>query len=363
MTVIIFIIVLAILILVHEFGHFIAAKKSGMKVEEFGLGFPPKLFSWKPKGDETTYSINLIPFGGFVKILGENGEETITEGDDVERSFAKGSFLNRAKVLFAGVFFNFLLAWLFIAISLSIGVFASTDDYPGQVENPTLKITAVLPGSPAEEVGLKAGDDIISIKNSLELVMSPKLDDVRNLILNSDGEITLEIGRGNELLELSVLAEEGLAQDGKAIGIAMGEIGIIRMPFYQSIWEGLKNSLSLIVLIFLSLIEFFVSIISGGANINQITGPVGIAGMVGDAARLGLSSLFYFTALISLHLAVLNLLPFPALDGGRLLFLAIEKIKGSKVNQKIELWVNSVGFLILIILMIIVTWNDIVRLF
>jgi len=364
MTLIIFIIVLAILILVHEFGHFITAKKSGMKVEEFGIGFPPTLFSWKPRGGETRYSINAIPFGGFVKILGENADEEIPE-EDKRRSFGNFGALKRSWVLVAGVFFNFLLAWLLIAIALMVGTLASPDDFGEKyVSDVNLTITGVLPDSPADRAGLRSGDKITTIRQSSTNINNPSAEEATNLIKNSGGDdVLIQVSREGAQETIAVLPEVGIVEDSYAIGVAMGEVGLVKLPIHLALWEGLKTSVALLWIIFLSLIAFIWSAIQGAANLNQVTGPVGIVGMVGDAARIGFSSLLYFTALISLHLSVLNLFPFPALDGGRLLFIAIEKIKGSKVNPKIETWVNGIGFALLILLMVVVTWNDITRLF
>lgn len=363
MTIIIFILIIAVLILAHEFGHFIVAKKAGMKVEEFGIGFPPKLFSWKPKKSDTTYSINAIPFGGFVKILGENADEKIPE-EEKKRSFGEKSAVKRSLVLVAGVTANFILAWLLIAIALMVGTQVSTSQVNSKyIENPQLTITSVLPETPASEAGFMPGDKIIYIEKGSNFVQNPTTENLSDFIQESNGEEISILIRREENQLIKVSPEEGLLEGAYAIGIAMDEVGLAKLPPYIALFKGLEISARLIWIITVSLAGFIVTAFRGAASLNQLTGPVGIASLAGASFRLGISALISFTALISLHLAVLNLLPIPALDGGRLLFIIIEKIKGSRVNPKIETWINGIGFILLIILMLIVTYNDILRLF
>jgi len=365
MTIIIFLLILAILILVHEFGHFITAKKSGIKVEEFGIGFPPKLISWKPKGSETTYSINLIPFGGFVKIFGEDPDAESISGPDSERSFVNKPKSVQALVLAAGVIFNIIFAWILISFGFWYGLPTTiSDDNREYATNINLTITTVLPESPAEEVGLRSGDAILNLSNPFEILEKPTDEEVQSFILKSDSqEFEIEYKRGEEISKTKLTAEEGIVDDGLAVGIAMNEVGTVKFPLLKSIQEGTLTTISLLSVITVGITNFIVDAFSGGADLSQVSGPVGIIGLVGDASDLGIIYLLSFTALISLHLAILNLIPFPALDGGRILFVIIEAIIRKPINPKIQNWLNGIGFALLILLMLIVTYNDILKLF
>lgn len=365
MTIIIFFIILAVLVLVHEFGHFIAAKKSGIRVDEFGVGFPPTLFSFKPKNSETRYSFNIIPFGGFVKIFGEDPDLSSISGPDKDRSFVNKSKKIQIMVLSAGVLFNIIFAWILISFGfmwgLPISIDESNRDYASDVY---LVVGALLPDSPAMEAGLKVGDRILSIEQGERSINNPTDEEVKNFIQESNKEeFELTYQRGEVIEEVRLKAESGLLENDIAIGIAMDDVGIVRFPFIKAIKEGTITTLFLLKAITLGLIGFISNAFMGNANLSEISGPVGIVGLVGDASALGLVYLISFTALISLHLAVLNLMPFPALDGGRILFVIIEALKGSPINPKVQNWLNGVGFALLILLMLFVTYNDILNLF
>lgn len=365
MTIILFVIILAVLVFVHEFGHFITAKKSGIRVDEFGIGFPPKIFSWKPKKSETTYSINAIPFGGFVKIFGEDPDDDSISGPESNRSFVNKPKSIQALVLVAGVLFNIIFAWFLITLGYWIGFPTNvTEENINYAQSVNLTIVGVVPDSPADIAGLKPGDSLISVSSVNNSIDMPNADEVRNLILESGGEdISIEYGRGKETGQVDLLAEGGLVDEGVAIGIIMDDIGIVKYPVLKGLVEGTKTTINLLLLIAEGLAVFIMNAFTGKANLSQISGPVGIIGLVGDASRLGFVYLLSFTALISLHLAILNLIPFPALDGGRILFILIEKLKGSPISPKIQNWTNGIGFALLIILMLVVTYSDIAKLF
>jgi len=362
MSIIIFIIILFVLVVSHEFGHFIVAKKSGMRVDEFSFGFPPKLFGFK-KG-ETTYNINLLPLGGYVKIFGENNTEDDKEDKSNKRSFKNKPLWSQALVLCAGVTMNFLLAWLLLSVGFITGLPSSVSQAPegSVVLNQALTITSVTPNSPALKSGLKVGDKILSLKTINDITETPSADSVRYFIKNHGNEnITVTYNRASEKLETNVVPEN--STDGSpVIGISMDVIGKLQLPIHQALWEGLKLSSSL----FVSTISGFYNLIrdgvTGHGNLSALSGPVGIVGVVGDAAKFGFVYLLSFTALISINLAVINLIPFPALDGGQLLFLLIEKIKGSRINPKVANIVNMVGFAVLMLLMVIITYHDIIKL-
>jgi regulator of sigma E protease len=376
MTVIIFFIILAILILSHEFGHFIVAKHAGVRVDEFGLGFPPKIFGWKY--GETEYTLNLLPLGGFVKIFGETPDEESLAGPDIARSLVHKSKWVQALVLVAGVTCNIILAWLLISIGFMIGLPTPADQI-GKYDTATpvhLLITSVSPESPAYLAKLKAGDELVGLStaNNSQIATppNPTPELIQQFIADHPNEkLTLNYRRGKIFKDPNVLLESvtvtpltGIVSDRAAIGIGMDEIAQVRKPFFIALWEGLTLTLRLWWLTIQSLFTIIKDSFVGQQNVlGGITGPVGLVGLVGDAQTLGFIYLLSFTAFISINLAVINLVPFPALDGGRLLFLLIEKIKGSPISPKIANTLNYVGFGLLLLLMAFVTYHDIAKIF
>ncbi len=362
MSIILFIIILAILILAHEFGHFIVAKRSGIKVEEFGIGFPPKVYG--KKIGETEYTINLFPIGGFVKIFGETPDEESINGPDAKRSFVNKPKYIQAAVLGAGVFFNILLAWFLLSVGFLIGLPTSVDMTPEgrTLEDVALTITEIKVGSPAEEGGLKVGDVILSLGVGEDFVLSPSTVEVQEFIAtNFEKDIDVAYRRGKESQETATLRPvEGII-DRPAIGIAMDEIGKLKLPVHLALWEGAKLTVGLTEATFFGLASFFGSVFSGNADLSAVAGPVGIVGIVGQASEFGFIYLLSLMAIISINLAIINLIPFPALDGGRLLFLLVEKIKGSPIKPTIANTANAIGFAILILLMVVITYSDIAK--
>ena len=364
MSVIIFIIILALLILVHELGHFIVAIKSGIKVSEFGIGFPPKiatLFRWK----ETDFTLNAIPFGGFVKIFGENPDEENTVGPDAARSFVHKPKWIQALVLVAGVTFNVVFAWLLISIGFMSGLPTSVDyDGPGVVENPRVVVTSVAADSPAAGSYIKAGDAITGITAGAATVDTLTPDAISEFIkTHGDKEIVITHTRGEQEFTSTVKPVDGIVEDRKAIGVSMDHVGILRLPIHLALWEGVKTTGTLIAATAAGLATFLYHAVMGQGDFSQVTGPVGIVGMVGDMSQLGFIYLLSFTAFISINLAVINLIPFPALDGGRLLFVLIEKIRGKALSARVANTANGIGFVLLLLLMAVVTFNDILKLF
>jgi regulator of sigma E protease len=368
MSIIIFIIILFVLVVSHEFGHFIVAKLNKIRVDEFSFGFPPKIVG--KKIGETTYNLNALPFGGYVKIYGENPDEESTIGEDSGRSFVNKPKYVQAMVLFAGIVMNFLVAWLLLSIGFMSGLPTSVGAEPKGtvVENQALTITSVLANSPASKAGIKTGDKIISLSTPTDStkILSPSLgtENVQSFIKAHKGEnVDVSIIRGKVPMQITVVPEIGKQGDVAMIGISMDIIGILKLPVYSAVWEGLKLSGNIFAETVMGFYNLIHDSILGHANLSALTGPVGIVGVVGDAAKFGFVYLLSFTALISINLAVINLVPFPALDGGRLLFLLIEKIKGSRIKPKIANTVNAVGFALLMLLMVIITYHDIVKLF
>lgn len=356
-TLIIFILVLGILILTHEWGHFITAKKSGLTVEEFGFGFPPRIFSVK-KGD-TLYSINLLPLGGFVKILGEDGT-----APNNPRSFSSKPVGIRGLITISGVFMNFLLAAFLLIIGFYIG-FPQIIDKNNETlaKNIEIQIVAVNSGSPAEKAGLKIADIVKYVKSGNKNIAVNEISTFLEDINNSKGkEITITVKRGEKILEIKAMPRINPPAGEGPLGIALAKTGIISYPWYKSFWLGLKSAFIMSWEIIKGFGGLFKNLAISGEIPQDISGPVGIAVLTNQAATLGFIYLLQLVAMISLNLAVLNLIPFPALDGGRLLFLGIEKIKGSKVNPRVENAIHSIGLVLLLALVVLITYRDIIKL-
>jgi len=369
MNILIFFVVLVILILVHEFGHFIVAKKSGVRVDEFGIGFPPKLFG--KKYGETEYTLNLLPIGGFVRIWGEDPTDEHYDPDapDSTRSFVRQPKYIQALVLVAGVCMNVLLAYVLFATAFMIGMPTSVETLEEaetyHVQDVKLYISSVSPDSPANET-LHPSDEIIAlstINSSLgsETALAP--EDVSAFVRESNGEpVTFSLVRRGEPLEITAVPQKGVIADDPeryALGFTMTLAGTERLGPIQALTEAVPRTLASLTDVAYGLYR----LVTGKEDLSQVSGPVGIVGLVGDAAALGLTWLMTFSAYISLNLAVINLLPFPALDGGRLVFVAIEAVTRKPIPPAIATRVNQIGFTVLLLLMLLVTASDIVKLF
>ena len=348
MIVILFIIILAVLILSHELGHFLVAKISGIRVDEFAFGFPPRLFSFK-KG-ETRYSFNALPLGGYVKIHGEEGDD----GDD-PRSFASKKIYIRIAVIAAGVFFNLVLAWILLSGTFMLGMPTSVEDFPEEsVRDAYITIIEVQKGTPAEKAGLREGDQLLDFNATKDL--QKFIDE------NKGKEINLRYKRGKEINSILVMPSVNPDEGKGALGIAMDKIGLLKLPWYKSIWEGLKRTIGLTALVAKLIFEFIADAFNGEPIIDKISGPVGIFKATGNFATLGFTYILGFIALFSINLAIINILPFPALDGGRILFLLIELVKGSPVNYRFSSMAHTIGLVLLLVLLAFITYNDILKL-
>lgn len=360
-TIIVFIVVLGILVFVHELGHFTMAKIFGVGVEEFGFGFPPRLYGLK-KG-KTIYSLNWIPIGGFVKIKGVVGGDQADELDKKNKS-DKDNFINkpiwqRFAILFAGVFMNFILCGLLYSIGFMIGLPASLDGLPNSavVANQKILIMEAVPDSPAAKAELIQGDAIVSVNDAKFQTIA----DLKKYLASYDNqEVKINIERTNQIIEKNILVTRTIANDNEpGIGVYLTESGTVSFPWYEAIYRGFKHTVILVGLIFKSLYDIVSNLFVGKSAGADFSGPIGIAVLTNQVTKMGFIYILQFAALLSINLAIFNLLPLPALDGGRLLFLIIEKIRGKSVNQKIENMVHNIGFAFLLLLILLVTFKDI----
>ncbi|MFH0806761.1 MAG: site-2 protease family protein [Candidatus Brennerbacteria bacterium] len=351
MTILLVIIALALLILIHEFGHFAAAKLFGIRVDEFGFGFPPKVFS-RVHG-ETRYSFNLLPFGGFVRIFGEELAPPV--GDpDAARAFVSKSLPVRALVMAGGVLMNFLAGWLLLSVVFMIG----SDSHLG--------LSYVAPGSPAEVAGLVPGDlvlraEIGGVTLSDPVPLQAFVDTVGKAAAGNI-PVSLTVLRSGDELSFTLVGREAPPDGEGALGVALFDTGMPRTGILQSFVKGAEATLSLLKAIIVGLAEFFIGLFTEADTFKLVTGPVGVVAVAAGSVAFGVAPFLNLMALISLHLALLNFLPLPALDGGRLFFLVLEALKGSPVSRNVEKVTHAVGFALLLLLMVVVTVRDVGRL-
>ncbi|MFA5133792.1 MAG: RIP metalloprotease RseP [Patescibacteria group bacterium] len=367
-TILVFAIILGLLVFVHEFGHFISAKKLGAKVEEFGFGFPPRaigvyknhegkmklVFRKTPEIKNTIYSLNWIPLGGFVRIKGEDGE-----GKSDPESFASKPVWKRAIILGAGVMMNFILAIIIMAIGYGIGMPQAIEGEMNgaNIKDRALQIVSVTKQSPAATAGMQAGDEIVAV-DGREL----DFKELQAYATSQVGkEINYTIKRQDDTLNLkavpSILKETGYG----GIGIGLVETGVVSYPWHLALWRGTTETLFFIKEIFIALGTLIKDLFIGKGASVDLSGPIGIAVLTGRVARLGLIYLLQFTALLSVNLGVVNILPFPALDGGRILFLIIEKIRRRPMSQRLEAAIHNIGFLFLMLLVVVITYRDFIK--
>ena len=330
-----------------------------MRVEEFGFGFPPRLFGVK-KG-ETVYSINLIPFGGFVKILGEEGGHAGEPG-----SFSAKSIWTRLSVVVAGVMMNFLLAVFLLMLGnfLGLRIGLVDDNLSANAKNKQIQIIQIAENSPAQIADLRLLDEIVGFKKENSVIYVSATKEVQDFVRENAGvKSVILIKRAGQPLEKEILPRKNPPEGQGALGISLALTGVVSYPWYESVWRGVYDAVILTINTILGYWMLIKTLLIKGKLMADVSGPIGIATMTGQAARIGLNYLIQFVAMISVNLAVLNIIPFPALDGGRAVTLIIEKIKGSPINRKVENMVNTAGFALLIVLMIYVTVKDLIRIF
>ncbi len=357
LTIIVFLIVLGILVLAHEFGHFIVAKKVGVKVEEFAIGFPPRLFS--KKIGETEYSINAIPLGGYNKLLGE------LEHSNNKRAFENQKPAKRFWISMAGVIMNFILAWVLLTIGFSIGMsplVSSPDQIPGKKLSSEIIVADVNSDSPAAKADLKSGDIIISAKVNETTVNFNGTTDLINFDEAHKGEtVTYTIDRDGSIITKEVKLNDN---NQSQLGVSMIEKADIRVPWYRAPYIALVETYKIAKLTFEFLGSFFTKLFTHGQFSEEVGGPVAIYTYTGLALKAGFMVLLQFVALLSINLGLINILPFPALDGGRIVFIALEKVYGKRiVREQVENVIHTIGFVLLIAFIVAITYKDIIRLF
>lgn len=360
LTILIFILILGLLVFVHELGHFLMAKRNGVRVNEFGFGFPPRIFGLKY--GETVYSINAIPLGGFVKIYGEEGQ-----GANDRRSFMSKNLRKKLLILFAGVGMNFALAILLFSAGHFIGLPTAIDE--GEIDKypeAKLQIISINKDSPAEKVGMMVGDFVVAFKNWQGQIIEPikKPSEFQEFVNNQKGEeIIVVVQRANMKIELPIIPRTSPPSGEGPLGVGLASVADIKLPWYRAITEGFLTTIGLLWILLTTLWEIIKNLFIQGRVGVEVVGPVGIFSLTGQAATLGFIYLLQLTALLSINLAVINAFPFPALDGGRALFLIIEKVKGSPINPKIQNLIHNIGFALLILLMVAITYKDIIKFF
>jgi regulator of sigma E protease len=363
MTIAIAIVTIGILIILHELGHFLLAKKFGVKVEEFGIGLPPRLFG--KKFGETLYSVNALPLGGFVRMEGEEVRE------DGPRSFNTHAIWQRFLIVAGGVFVFWVIAaviFMFLAATSGIPMAIGEDETAG-VNNPHVRIIGVAADSPASNAGLQLGDTIVEMRNAETGAIRSDITargHVQEFTQENKGEkIVLVIQRGNDVLDFPLTPREDPPQNEGAMGVALTRAGFVAYEWYEAPLQGVLQTGQLTITIF-ETFGFLISSVFDGSGLPegaQLSGPVGVIGLLSDTFALGIPSFFAFVAIISVYLAIFNSLPIPALDGGRAFFILLEGVRKKPLPEKLERRLIMVSFILLIPLIIWATIGDIQRIF
>ncbi len=374
MSWLIFLLFFNLIILGHEFGHFFAAKKSKVKVEEFGLGFPPRIIGVykenskfkfvigpkEVKTNSTIYSLNLLPFGGFNRIFGE--DSSIKE----KGSLSAAKFYQRVLIISAGVLMNVLIAWFAFAGAYMAGKPVSLVGGGGEdLKDVKVQIIDIAPHSPASKV-LEIGDNILAMKiagsESWQQIKTTK--DLLEFVKNYQGKnFDLKIERQGKVIIKNVGSRKNPPQGQGAIGIALADVGFKKLGFFSSLWQAAKDLYQMTVFMIVFLGRLLKHLVLTGRTIGEIGGPVKIVVFGSQMAKLSFGYLIYFIGMLSLNLAIINFLPFPALDGGRIILLFVEKIRKKPIPEKIEKAINGFGFAMLLLLMVLVTIKDVKSLF
>ncbi len=353
MTIFVIIICLFTLIFLHELGHFLVAKKFGIRVDEFGIGIPPRMFG--KKIGETIYSINWIPLGGFVKLHGEDQREQDKD------SFSSKPIWQRALVVFAGVAAFFVIAFFIFSFNHMVGVLTFVNEEEMHLyKNTEVKITSIAPNSPTAEAGIRVRDTLLKIDDEEIVTASGAME----ILSEKEGEIVaLALSRGNEKINVKLTPREEFPEGEGPLGFGINLMTYKKEPFHMAIIGGAKATKNMTFLVLGGLYGLLSSLVTGSgvpAGMD-VGGPVAIVGHGVDFFSAGYRDFLEFLGIITISLAIFNLLPIPALDGGRLLFLLIEKLKGGPIPEKIEQGLILFFFLLLIGTMFIVTYGDITK--
>lgn len=368
-TLLIFLLLLSVLVIFHEFGHYMVARLFGVKAEEFGLGFPPRAIGFVREGKKihrvsqgetksyanTIWSLNWLPLGGFVRLKGEQDSEV---GD--QDSFASKSAFARASILLAGVLMNWVFAILVFTIGFAVGVPTDLDGLPNgaHVRNQHVEITQVLQGSPADKVGLQTGDRVTQIQEE----EASQAAQVRKSLAEKSADqssFILQVNRAGQTIRLVVEPTYMEALKRKGIGVGIADIGTVRLPAHQALVQGVATTYFFTKMVVLGFWQILHDLFVTHTSEAQLSGPVGIAVMTGRIATQGFWALAQFTALLSINLAVVNLLPIPALDGGRLLFVCLEVIRRKRKTLVWEARAHQIGFVLLLTLVALITVRDV----
>lgn len=346
-SILLLILILCIIIFIHELGHFLTAKKAGVYVYEFSLGFGPKIWGFRRKNDETEYCLRCIPLGGFVSMAGETNSQEDDKKTKGKRLVEK-KFLPHMSVLLAGVVMNFILAIVLLFFSGWIYGSPETKAIIGEVTMDT----------PAYFAGFTKGDEIVGVNGN-------KINTLEDLSL------TLATIKNKEEISFKLVSEDGFEREVKVKGEVIEKDGVKTYKYgfatsttkQKGLWNAMKYSVNKFGSLMASMWDTLAYLFTGKVSVRELSGPIGMYSVVDSVKSTGLENILYLLAFLSVNVGVINLIPIPVFDGGRALLLIIEKIKGGKLPEKVETTLDLIGFGIMILLMLFVTVNDIFKLF